>query len=390
MATFATDNLDVISENKDPDGKDVTVYGFGSAHISNIAERIKRISSVQTGRKMLPGAILLSLCASFDFQFADIMRFMLEEKGNRFVNSDKKLTIKEILSMGSIEDIKSKIIDDEIDAVMRSSHTDQAKFVEQNFHIKVIDDYKKWPIYIELFERRNLLAHGNLIVSSHYIGNCNAAKYNISDAKIGQVLGVSHTYLNKSVDLLMEYGLFIIISLWSKHFPDSKNDAYVNLNQTAYEMIQERRFGLASSILDFAFNSPKGDMKEATHKMITVNLANSYKKLKDEEKCCKILDGMDWSASSDDFQICVAALKEDINQVVNLIPRVAKSGSVEMEAFREWPVFDWVRDNDLVAEKFLEVFGEPLKLPKSSESAKAEASDSTTPLEKDVSETTVH
>ena len=95
--------------------------------------------------------------------------------------------------------------------------------------------------------------------------------------------------------------------------------------------------------------------------MLTINLASALRHLnKDPEKCIEVLDRVDWAASSDNFRICVAALKDDIAQVCDLMPNVVAAKTISKADFREWPVFDYVRDKPEFARTFENVFGDVL------------------------------
>jgi hypothetical protein len=89
--------------------------------------------------------------------------------------------------------------------------------------------------------------------------------------------------------------------------------------------------------------------------------ANCCKKMNDNETCNKVISSMDWSASKDEFQICIASLQGDIDKIIILLPAVAANGSINANQFREWPAFDWVRDDAKVNEAFERVYGETMR-----------------------------
>lgn len=101
------------------------------------------------------------------------------------------------------------------------------------------------------------------------------------------------------------------------------------------------------------------------------------------EKAHQVITGLDWSASREDFQICVAAIKGDIDEVVRLMPKVHQGELINKSAFREWPVFDWAREERAVREKFQEVYGEPIIVPNDEE--KSERQENTSPIRDSVS-----
>ena len=246
---------------------------------------------------------------------------------------------------------------------MRKSYTEQIKFVESNLNVSIIAHYERWPNFVEIFERRNLVAHGNLIVNEIYVRNCKEVKYtDASNLTIGETLRLSPKYLHSSVELLIEFGILLVFVLGKKHITAQDDKAFQYLNHTGFELIASKRPRLARRLLEFGVKQKKG-CSEETYRMMIVNLANSYKKLKDEAGCLKVIDSIDWSASRDDFQICVASLRGDVERFIELLPKIAGSKSISVRSFREWPVFDWIREDKRIAFEFERVFGEPIARP---------------------------
>jgi hypothetical protein len=71
-------------------------------------------------------------------------------------------------------------------------------------------------------------------------------------------------------------------------------------------------------------------------------------------------DNEDWSASTYDYRICVAAVKDDMDTVVSLMKRVVDMNLVKKDEFREWPVFISAREDTRFGEEFNKIFGERL------------------------------
>lgn len=268
--------------------------------------------------------------------------------------------MKDVFSKTSLDEVIDHVISNEVSELMRGSHTDQTKFVESNLNVAIIAHYERWPNFVEIFERRNLVAHGNLVVNELYIRNCVEVKYtDVSKLAIGDTLRLTPRYLRSAVDTLTEFGILLIFALWRKHIPLKEERAFSYLNDASLELISARRPKLAKRLLEFAVKLRKGCSDEV-YRMMIVNLANSHKKLKDDEGCLKVLDSVDWSASRDDFQICAASLRGDVDKFIHLLPKIAAAETMSARNFREWPVFDWLREDKRVALEFERIFGEPL------------------------------
>jgi hypothetical protein len=349
-------NLDKISD--DSRG---TIYGIKLEQYGPVSDFILKLKELDVGYEALPSSTILSLVATFDSYISDIVRILLLAKPERYESSSKSMSIKDILSMKSFDDVIEKIVDDEIDALMRGSHEEQIKFIESNFSVSIREKYEKWSKFIEIFERRNIIAHGNMVINRIYVTNCNTNGFNVDVSKIGTKLDLNYSYMRKSIDLLMEFGLLLIFSLWRKHYKDSEDASSLMISDIAYDLIRRGRYSVANGVLDFALNKQKPPSKDNIKRIMIVNHANANKKMKNEDVCKKILSGTDWSASSDNYKICVASLNENVEAVLSLMPKVASAESVSKDEFREWPALDWVRNDDRVIQKFMEVYGEPMK-----------------------------
>ena len=244
---------------------------------------------------------------------------------------------------------------------MRGNHTDQVKFVEENLSVKIIEHYERWPNFVELFERRNLVAHGSLIVNDAYLERCQEARYKLNkDIVVGSTLTLTNRYLSRAISILMEFGMLLIFTLWRKHVPNSDQEAFSCLNDCCYTLISKKRYIAARNVLNFCIFKQKRACSENVHRMMIINLANAYKKLKDEAECEKVLSNFDWSATKIEFQLCIGSLRGDVERVVSLMPIAAASNAITGNAFRDWPVLDWVRDDPTIQEAFNRVYGEPM------------------------------
>ena len=343
------------------------IYGITDDQYSPVRTQIRRLREIDRGATVLPGAILLSLVATFDSFIADTIRIVLRSQPKRVTESSKLISVKEVMQMSSFDDVIRKLTDDEVEDVMRGSHNNQIHFIEERLNISIRDHYKEWGEFIEIVERRNLIAHGNYIINSQYVSNCKDHGLDVDEGQCGERLTLDERYLRRSSDRLLEFGLSLMFVLWLKHFRESSETAYENLNELAYEMIKDGQSRVATKILDLALFKQKLNASDRTTRTMTVNLANAYKKVGNDKMAQQVITRLDWSASTDDFQICVAAVQGNINRVLELMPKVAHGDLISKSQFREWPVFDWARDEEAVREKFQEVYGEPVIDPSDQE-----------------------
>jgi hypothetical protein len=126
-----------------------------------------------------------------------------------------------------------------------------------------------------------------------------------------------------------------------------------------YELIFQGRYRLAIQLATFGLKYMLPFASEYDRLTLTVNLAQAYKWSGNQEKCNELLD-IDWSASRNEFQLCVCALKDDIDGAIEMMKTIGKGAMPDRNGYREWPVFNELRKNEKVQQAFQEVFGEPL------------------------------
>jgi hypothetical protein len=339
------------------------LHGVPESQVSQINQKVKRYDHLKDGIASLPASVLMGLVARYDANISGLVRFLLQNRKEHLAGAGREIPVKDVLSANSFEDLVASLIEDEIHSLMRGSHEDQVRYIEENFSIKVRDHFKRWPDFVEIFERRNLAAHGEGFANARYCKICSAAKVSPERLlSLGDPVKLSDGYLRSSIDVLVEFGTLLIWWLWLKQSPGEASAAYETINDVTYDLIVDKRYRLAARILESVLSRNTQGSPEATRRMMAVNLANCQKKTKNDSGFHSALKMFDWTASADHYRISVAALEGDIEQVCSLMPRVADEEIVGKAGFRDWPVFDWVRDDERVRHKFKEVFGEPLRM----------------------------
>lgn len=342
------------------DDGSLQIYGISADRLTKIREQHRRLVRMDRGFDMLPSAVLLTVVATFDSLMADMVRQLLTLKPERFNASDKALTAAEILSMNSFEDVKNKLIDDEVYLFSRGSHDEQVKYIQKWFNVDASKNWKRWPDFIEIFERRNLIAHGEKLFTSRYVNICKNHGHKGSEKLLGNEIELTRNYISQSIDVLIEFSLLVSFSIWRKQVPEEEGESFDAINLVCYKLIAEDRYKIPIRVIEYVLSLQGAKISEATRLMLIVNLASAYKHSNDNDQAIKTLEKVDWSAVSDKYRICVASIKEDVDAFVKLMPNVVSAKYLNKTEFREWPVFSFVRSDEKVQQKFEEIFGEIL------------------------------
>lgn len=217
---FAKDKLDIV----DVDGE-VKTYGVDGRNSHEFFELIGSNARVVAGFSFLPPAILMGAVAFFDAALSDIIKAYLVLNPQRYQNSEKTYAASQLIKIGSLDNLIGVMASEEVDSLMRGSHSDQVKFIDKNFSLTIKNDFKKWGQFIEIFERRNIITHANGIVNDIYISNCKSVGLE-KMPKIGDQVRLTKAYLIYSINILHEMILRILFELWNKKSRDKKEILY--------------------------------------------------------------------------------------------------------------------------------------------------------------------
>lgn len=254
------------------------VYSLPPEAYEEIGREYKRMREMNAGLALLPASILLSLVATFDSLIGDAVRTLIALKPERLQNSDKTVTYRELFEIGDLEKARQAFIETEVDKLLRGSHEEQVEYLEKLIDTKIKSHYSRWPNFVEVFERRNRVAHASGTVNEEYIARCKSIGFPTEGMETGKTLRLNPKYLHKSVDVLTEFGVTLSFVAWKKLAGESENDAFEYLNSVCYEMIGAGRYQLAVWLLDFALHKQPRPRSDVTVRRMFINLANCYKK----------------------------------------------------------------------------------------------------------------
>lgn len=340
--------------------RDWKVCGLNEKSISALNDQVNKIAQVQNGARALPSSTLMGLVSTFDSLISEIVKILLKSKKDKMNLSEKMISIKDVIAAKDIDEIVDNFITNEVYLLLRGSHSDQVKFIEDNFNIKIRNDWSRWCDFIEIFERRNLIAHGEVSYTRRYIDICNSHGKSSRCGRVGDKIILNRNYMLESVDILAEFLILSVFNIWRKNFKETERGAFGALNSVSYNFILEKRFSVADRLLSHALSLKSVDCGEVDRRMMIINRANALKKLGLHAESIGVLDSVDWGASADHFRACVAAVRSDEKEVIVLMDRLKNSDEITIDDFRSWPVFEDLRASRSFQEAFQRIWGEPI------------------------------
>jgi hypothetical protein len=336
--------------------------GFDQLKLVNTVGR--QVNQLKDGRTSLPGMFLMGLISSYDAFLADLMRLIFLTKPEMLSASEKNISFKDLVELGSIEAARNQIIEKEVETFLRQSHHSQFDILESRLAIPLRKDLLSWPQFVEICERRNLFTHTNGVVSRQYLQVCADHKVKLDEIAVGQQLRISAPYLRDAVEIVTELGWKLTQVVWRKLKPDEAAQAAHALIQGSFELLKRGQFGLARKMLEFGLTLRR-QSDEESGKIMVVNLAIATKLRGDVEGAKAILDKEDWSASRAKFRICVAAVLDDVDKVVAMLPNITND-EIDKNEYRDWPAFQSMTGEQKFVQAFEKKFGEPFMLDRES------------------------
>lgn len=303
--------------------------------------------------------IVVAIVSLYDAFLSQLIRLYYDNNPVAFDESEKKFSINQILSYGTIENFKQSLIEKEVESVLRSSHTDQIKWLETKLNIPLTKDLKIYPDFVEITERRNLIVHANGMVSKQYLGECqkNAVK-GIENVKLGTHLICDVGYVRKCYSVIFEMGIKLGAVVWHKIKPEQAELLYNCYSDICYNLIKEKQYDLSLSLLNF-ITIPvfKKDCPYAYMLVFSINKALCIYLKGEKQKAYSIVSKLDCSAAENIYRLAVAVIREKFDDAVDLMKEMGNEKN-HQEAYKEWPLFTEFRKLEQFRSTYHDIFNE--------------------------------
>jgi hypothetical protein len=301
--------------------------------------------------------LFLVLISKWDAYIGSILRWVYNVQPEIINSSGRSILYTELRDIGSVSAARSKIVEDEIASVLRESHAEHFSYLEKKLKIPLRENLEIWPDFVEITQRRHLIAHTDAVVSQQYLQVCADNQVTLDPkVRLGSELLIDIDYFSQSCNCLTELGVKLSQVLWRKLESDGIIEAEENLIKTTFEMIEAEQFRPAIKILTFSL-APPMKFKEARNRFVAIiNLAQAYKWSGDDAECREIIKGEDWSASNVDFRLAVAVLQDDFPAASDLMKRIGLDGDIKKESYENWPLFKEFRKSNEFLDAYRNIF----------------------------------
>ncbi|WP_037310566.1 hypothetical protein [Ruegeria halocynthiae] len=335
-----------------------------------VTSRLKTTRHMLRAAKTLRKSVLGSLISEFDFLLLRFLEICAVSHPEKFVDFGEQVTLGEIKDYQTIQELVEERARKKISMKLRESHTDVIDWVMRTFSITSdLTGHKSDQIFrdfIEVCQRRHLIAHNGGIVNELYLNNCQRAGLK-SDAlpNIGEEVKLDGSYLRKSATRVYLTGYYILQMYMQKYFRNDFDEISGNMLGTSHDFLVNGYTKICQRICEFAEKSSK-KLDNETKLSIAVNRAlcelHDPKKNSDEQLAAAngVLKDYDWSVTTPVFDLALACVRRDFSRILELAVLAEKAG-VKYDEARTWAVFKEAREID----GFLDCFpASPLQIPK--------------------------
>lgn len=307
----------------------------GESELHEAIDKYKEWINGQHSKTLLQSLFTYQF-AIFDAFMGNVLKEIYSNKPELVEAIERQFSLKDIKNISSMKALKSYIIDKEIDSIRRDSYVEQFKSMENRFGISTLRNFDSWASFTESAQRRHLFTHCDGIVNDQYLSALKLVGKS-TEHKVGDEVKLTPSYFKSSTQVISETAIKLGLVLWSKFWPNEKNDQDSFLNDTIVEAVSNHQYDLAIELGDFeTYFKVREDV---TRRMIVINLAQAHKWKGDSTNCKKVLAKEDWSASRNEFQMCVNILKDDFDTASDNMKAIGKETDLVAKAsYLHWPI----------------------------------------------------
>ena len=313
---------------------------------------------IESALQEYPRSLFIHLISIYDNFYSNLLKnYLMNSRGSIMLcGCDKSISYQDVIDSNSIEELKKRIIDKEIDILMRGDHKTQLNWLFSKVKGPFPIDDDLISRFIEIVERRNLFVHADGVVSKQYINICKENKCKLDESiKIGTQLDSSVSYFYNSVDILLELSSKLTIYL-AKSMYKNCDDVDGLFADHIYNCLENYNYKVVPKIAAYLKN---WNLCNGIQMVVDVNTVLSYY-LRDDEKTVKtLLSEIDWSNCSMNFLLARAVLEKNWKQSAIIMKKIGKkSKEVTQQDYITWPLFDKFRGTSEFASAYKSLFGE--------------------------------
>ena len=303
----------------------------------------------------------------FDVFLLNFMRKCFYAFPDRFGKQERNIQLSDLKELKSIDELKYKIIDDELDKIFRNSHKEQLNYINKTFGI----DFMKaapalYSSFIEITERRNLYIHCNGQVSTQYIRVCKQENAKPASTQVKEKLPISLEYFIESNGVLLSFAIIIAFSMWLKLSKQDETDACNSIISISNQLLKQNRPQIVIDILNYIVTkSRKLQIQRKFVNRFYMYLLRAYCKIDDKEAFEKTLKETDFSDVNQSIQLALVVLQGKYEEAFDLLKDINGNEKVlQKSKLAISEIFSDLILQDKFDKVYQEIYGEEFHIEK--------------------------
>ncbi len=303
---------------------------------------------------LLARGLLLALCSLQEDYLANILRFCFNVGKLDHLLMDERIPFATALDSRKVELLKEELIDKRIMELTLKSARDQLSHLCAQLKLP----YKPHEglyleKYVEVFLRRNQIAHAGGLVTGSYRAKLNEEGMGC-DREIGDVLTVTGDYLRSAADTFQIVSIALFSFILAKSSDESENSLAAYVNDFSVEALRRDRFDVVKKITEYSCCAFGKTLDPENYLNLQINRAQAYKWSGDQATCDEIASTLLWPTDDLKYTLAHAALDSDFDKALKCIDRYKGSIALAelLENCNNWPIFREFREEDRLKKFF--------------------------------------
>ncbi|MBR9790087.1 MAG: hypothetical protein GYB40_19355 [Vibrionaceae bacterium] len=304
-------------------------------------------------------AIFLNSYSIWDAFTGELLSAVYRLKPELYSKFQKSVSFELVMQANSIDEIKKRILEDDIENFRRDSYIEQFKSLEKRFGFETLRQFELWETFVEFSQKRNIVMHCNGVVSEQYISICKSVGIKESNLPtVGEKVELSTSDVVLSNYVMCVTGVMLAHTIWNKVLPKNRTEIDDSLSDICFDLLCDEKWHHSVAIGEFITNNLVAK-DDATSKINIINLAIGYEALGKEKQLNKTLKSVDWSLLTLDFRLAEAVLLGEFPTAAKLMKKIGVEGDfVKRQSYHEWPLFHKFRDHLEFISAYKEIYKE--------------------------------
>lgn len=324
----------------------------------NIEESRKAVSKGYSTIKTMYNNLLISILIEYENIISELFKKIIIKYPNAYLTGTKA-SYAEIMKSQDINEIKDKIITNQIDTIMRESIFSWLRMLEDKHKVSISLENQYAKDFIEAYLRRNIIVHNDSRINNDYINGMKKIGENIPEKNIGNKIICTKEYIDRVIDSSIYFIIYIMNQMLVLFKEENENFTNSILN-IGFEKLKQEEYNLSREIFRLLKDNSTIDQQTRIYSLInywqTYKWDNRYDEIEQE------VNEFDISAYEELIKLAIYALREDYDKIENILKyefneeKQNEELAIELEDF---PVFKKLRKHQFyidLKEKYMDAF----------------------------------